>query len=112
MGSIFSSSHRFAIDKPIREVERTGKTLRSRDKALQAKMERKVSAKRNVKERTYKQAEKERKRKEKLFKQSEKSIAKHPYVQKNKPIKLGKVNISNIKKVQKPKYNKWGDRIA
>jgi hypothetical protein len=46
MGSIFSPSHRFALEKPIRDVERTGKTLRGRDKAAQAKMERKVAAKR------------------------------------------------------------------
>ena len=59
MGSIFSPSHRFALEKPIRDVERTGKTLRGRDKAAQAKMERKVSAKRKSKERK----EKERKKK-------------------------------------------------
>ena len=111
MGSIFSSKHSFSsVAIPIKEATRMGKILKARKRALDAKTQRKINAKRRAKERIYKQEEKERKRRKKLSKQSEKSIAKHPYIQKNKPIELSKTH--TITGIKKAKYNKWGDRIA
>ena len=127
MGSIFSSKHTFSsLATPVKEAGRMGRTLKSRKRALDAKTEHKIAAKRRAKERVYKQEEKERKAKEKERKKKLKIMTKSEYI-KTIPEKEKKewarepgglkqayrdAYVGYKQRAEKPKYNKWGDRIA
>ena len=84
MGSIFSSSHRFSLDAPIKDVQRTSGTLKSKSKSISAKSSRRVASREREKQRKSKEEERRKKEKEKKRKEEEKA---------------------------KPKYDKHGDRI-
>ena len=106
MGSIFSSKHSFSsVATPVKEAARMGKILKARKRALDVKTQRKINAKRRKKERIYK-------REERAEKHSQKMEAKA--YDRGTKILLKKLEHEYKKemKVQKPKYNKWGDRIA
>jgi len=77
MGSIFSSSHRFSLDAPIKDVQRTSGTLKSKSKSISAKSSRRVASREREKQRKSKEEErrkKERKRREKRKKKLNQSM--------------------------------------
>lgn len=105
MGSIFSSSHRFS--SPVKSFESVGKTLKKRKKALDIKASRKVTDKRRKKERIYKKEERVEKH---SYKMQEKEYDRETKKQLKKLEHEHKKELAQSK--NKPKYNKWGDRIA